>query len=80
MNVILNRFLEDQYYGVYTATLCLDNNQNVSNTAHSPKLNLEYRMSVKKIPLASEYLSKSLYGFLSADLQYKTPWNNESES
>ena len=80
LNVILNRFLEDQYYGVYTATrLNLDNNpKRFEYRSFTMKLNLEYRMSVKKLPLASEYLSKSLYGFLSADLQYKTPWNNES--
>ena len=81
LNLVLNRFLEDQYYGVYTNTrLNLNNNpKRFEYHSFTMKINLEYRMSAKKLPLKNETLINALSGFLSTDFYYKTPWSNDSD-
>ena len=81
LNLVLNRFLEDQYYGVYTNTrLNLNNNpRRFEYHSFTMKINLEYRMSAKKLPLKNESLINTLSGFLSTDFYYKTPWSNDSD-
>lgn len=81
LNLVLNRFLEDQYYGVYTdSRLNLNNNPGrFEYHSFTMKINLEYRMSAKKLPLKNESLINTLSGFLSTDFYYKTPWSNDSD-
>lgn len=81
LNLVLNRFLEDQYYGVYTNThLNLNNNpRRFEYHSFTMKINLEYRMSAKKLPRKNESLINALSGFVSTDFYYKTPWSNDSD-
>ncbi len=78
-NLVLNRFLEDQYYGVYTNThLNLSNNpKRYEYHSFTLKINLEYRMSAKKLLPNNKSLINNLSSFLSTDFHYKTPWSND---
>ena len=81
LNLVVNRFLEDQYYGVYTnAHLNLSNNpRRFEYRSFTIKIDVEYRMSAKKLPLKNESLINALSGFLSTDFHYKTPWSNDPD-
>ena len=79
VNLVGNRFLEDQYYGVFTdQRIDLQKNpKRFEYQSFTIKVNLEYRISTKNLAHKSETFFNSLYGFLSTDFQYKTPWGND---
>ena len=79
VNIVGNRFLEDQYYGVLTdKRLDLQKNpKRYEYQSFTIKVNLEYRISTNNLAHKNKILFNSLYGFLSTDFQYKTPWGND---
>ncbi len=79
VNIVGNRFLEDQYYGVLTdKRLDLQKKpKRYEYQSFTIKVNLEYRISTNNLAHKNKILFNSLYGFLSTDFQYKTPWGND---
>lgn len=79
VNLVGNRFLEDQYYGVLTnQRLDLQKNpKRFEYQSFTIKVNLEYRIRTNNLVHKNETLFNNLYGLLSTDFQYKTPWNND---
>ena len=79
VNLVGNRFLEDQYYGVFTDKRIelKKNPKRFEYQSFTFKVNLEYRISTNNLAHKNETLFNSLNGFLSTDFQYKTPWSND---